>query len=100
MLVEIVTPRWPVKVPLLHPYTIYQQLAVALYVLGSAARGGLERARVTMNLSRGSVETYLWRSIEVLSKLLPAYVRWPSAEERSAAREARSLSGACSLNAV
>ena len=42
MLVEIVTPRWPVKVPLLHPYPIYQQLAVALYVLGSAGGGGLE----------------------------------------------------------
>ena len=89
ILVEIVTPRWPVIVPISHPYPIYQQLAVGLYVLGSAGGGGLERTRVSLNISKGAVDKYLWRTIAVISRLLPTYVKWPSAEERSIERDMR-----------
>ncbi|KAF8426549.1 hypothetical protein EV426DRAFT_437414 [Tirmania nivea] len=46
-LVDIVTPMWPViAMTKKRPRPIYQQLAVALYTLGSVGGGGLERLRI------------------------------------------------------
>jgi len=62
---------------------IYQQLAVGLYVLGSTGGGGVQRSRIALNIGQGTIVSYVWRVIQVICKLLPMYIRWPSFEERS-----------------
>ncbi|KAF8423063.1 hypothetical protein EV426DRAFT_705564 [Tirmania nivea] len=94
ILVDLITPMWPTepgaKTP---PYPIYQQVAVALYVLGSVGSGGQERSRIALNISKGAVGIYLWRTLTVLSNLLPKYVKWPSVEECARSAEQRSRAG-------
>ncbi|KAF8421652.1 hypothetical protein EV426DRAFT_507333, partial [Tirmania nivea] len=94
MLVDLITPMWPAepgaKTP---PRPIYQQVAVALYVIGSVGGGGKERSRIALNISKGAVGIYMWRTLAVLSNLLPEYVRWPSVEERARCAEQRSMAG-------
>ncbi|KAF8416560.1 hypothetical protein EV426DRAFT_417210 [Tirmania nivea] len=76
LLVDVVTPIWPRKTGRKRTRPIYHQLAVGLYMLGSAGPG-LEGARIGFNRGKGSVVKYLWRSIAVLSKIIQRYIRWP-----------------------
>ncbi|KAF8421681.1 hypothetical protein EV426DRAFT_195837 [Tirmania nivea] len=93
-LVETITPMWPAEhTAKKKPRPIYQQLAVALYVLRSAGGGGLERSRIALNISKGAISTYLWHSLWVLSKLLPTYVKWPSLQERTKSAQDRNIGG-------
>lgn len=64
------------------PRQIYQQVAVALYVLGG---GGVtaEKSRMLLNIGNGTVWGYTWRVIELLARLTPQHVRWPTAEQRA-----------------
>ena len=55
------------------PRPVYQQVAVTLYMLGKAGSGA-ECSGVNLNIARGSITLYLWRTIKVLIKLLPDYV--------------------------
>ncbi|RPB25736.1 hypothetical protein L211DRAFT_835812 [Terfezia boudieri ATCC MYA-4762] len=49
-LVDIITPMWPTNtIGKKKARPIYQQLAVALYTLGSVGGGGLERSRIALN---------------------------------------------------
>ena len=85
---------WPAKPTQKNkPRSIYQQLAVALYVLGSSGGGGLEQSRIALNISKGAIGIYLWHSLWVLSKLLPRYVKWPSFQERASSAEERNAGG-------
>lgn len=63
------------------PRPIYQQIAVAIYVLGGGA-GGAERERRMLNIGRGTVNSYLWRTIDCLNDLMKCYVQWPSSKQR------------------
>lgn len=58
----------------------YQQIAVALYVLGTGA--GRENSGINLNIGKGTVSVYMWRVIKLLIKLLPDYIRWPTAQQR------------------
>ena len=60
---------------------VFQQIAVALYVLGSAG-GTLERIRMKLNIGKGTIQAYLWRTVSLLAALTREYVRWPAAELR------------------
>ncbi|KAF8459268.1 hypothetical protein BDZ91DRAFT_665626, partial [Kalaharituber pfeilii] len=60
---------------------VYQQVAVALYMLGGYG-GGVERERIALNIGKGTAVAYLWRTIAVLIKILPEYLRWPIPEQR------------------
>ena len=35
-----------------------------------------------INLQSGTVSLYIWRTIKILVKLLPVYIRWPTAQQR------------------
>ena len=61
---------------------VYQQVAVTLYMLGAAGGGCHERSGVNLNIGKGTVSLYTWRTIKILVKLLPVYVRWPTARQR------------------
>lgn len=63
------------------PRPPYQQIATALYIL-VGAKEGRERSGVHLNLGKGTIDLYLWRTIHLLVKLLPEYVRWPSKQQR------------------
>ena len=52
---------------------IYQQIAVAIYVLGGGG-GTAARTRVTLNIGHGTVWLYSWRTIEHLARLVGGYV--------------------------
>jgi hypothetical protein len=60
---------------------VFQQVAVALYVLGSAG-ASLERTRMKLNIGKGTIQAYLWRTVDLLASLSREYVRWPAAELR------------------
>jgi DDE superfamily endonuclease len=60
---------------------VFQQVAVALYVLGSAG-GSLERTRMTLNIGKGTIQSYLWRTVNLLATMSCEYVLWPTAELR------------------
>jgi DDE superfamily endonuclease len=60
---------------------VFQQVAVALYVLGSAG-ATLERVRMKLNIGKGTIQAYLWRTVNLLATLSHEYVRWPTAELR------------------
>jgi hypothetical protein len=59
----------------------FQQIAVALYVLGSAG-GTFERIRMKLNIGKGTIQTYLIRTMNLLASLSHEYVCWPAAELR------------------
>ena len=63
------------------PRPAYQQIAVALYTLGGAGTGR-ERSGVNLNIGHGTVGLYTWRSIQLLVKLSPDYIRWPTSQQR------------------
>ncbi|RPB21775.1 hypothetical protein L211DRAFT_417526 [Terfezia boudieri ATCC MYA-4762] len=58
------------------PRPIYQQAAMALYMLGGGG-GTRERTRIALNIGFGTVWNYTWRTIKLLYGLLPEYIRWP-----------------------
>ena len=58
-----------------NPRPIYQQIAVALYVLGGGTTG--EKTRIVLNIGYGTVWLYTWRTTELLYKLVPDYIQWP-----------------------
>ena len=62
------------------PRPSYQQIAVALHVLGTGA--GREHSGVNLNIGKGTVSLYLWRTVKLLVKLLPEYIRWPTVQQR------------------
>ena len=68
---------------------IYQQLAVALYMLGAQGGGN----KVTLNIGRGTISLYLWRAITVLTNLVSHYIRWPSIQQRAQFANKRMESG-------
>jgi DDE superfamily endonuclease len=67
---------------------VFQQVAVALYVLGSAG-ATLERIRMKLNIGKGTIQAYLWRTVNLLASLSNEYVRWPSDELRRQQRAQR-----------
>lgn len=74
---------------------VSHQIATGLYVLGGQG-GGRERIRGTLNIGYGTVNTYLWRLLKVLTSLTSRYIRWPSLiarRESQALRLARADSG-------
>ena len=75
---------------------VFQQVAVALYVLGSAGNS-LERARMTLNIGKGTIQSYLWRTLSLLASMSREYVRWPNAELRrqQRAQKADDIFGNC-----
>jgi len=58
------------------PRAIYQQIAVALYILGGGG-GATERSPITVNIDHDTVWTYTWRTIDLLASLMRRYIRWP-----------------------
>jgi len=58
---------------------IYQQIAAALYVLGGSGGTG-ERTRLALNIGKGAVLAYTWRTINLLARLA-TYIRWPHSVE-------------------
>ena len=54
----------------------YKQAAGALYKLGSRT-GSLERDRIALNIGKGTVQQYLWQTIDLLARLAPQYIQWP-----------------------
>ena len=64
----------------------YQQIAIALYFLGSGDVV-VERIRAIANVSYGSVYNYVARMVHVLSSMIPEYVVWPSPASRRQMRE-------------
>ena len=58
------------------PRPIYQQIAVALYMLGGGGGTG-ERSRANLNIGHGTLWVYTWRTAKLLYKLVPEYIRWP-----------------------
>ena len=67
------------------PRPIHEQVAVALYMLGRAG-GGQACTGVNLNISKGTVSLYLWRTIKLLIQIMPEYIRWPSLQERHTMR--------------
>jgi len=63
------------------PMPIYKQVAVALYKLGSGT-GSLEHDRIALNIGKGTVQQYLWRTIDLLARLAPQYIQWPPRGQR------------------
>jgi len=59
---------------------IYQQIAVVLYVLGGGGSTG-ERTRLALNIGKGAVLAYTWRTVNLLATLVPTYIRWPHSVE-------------------
>jgi len=57
------------------------QVAVALYILGSA-NTSFERVCMKLNIGKGTSQVYLWRTIDLLFTLLPEFIQWPSTELR------------------
>ena len=57
----------------------HEQIAVALYTLGSTT-GGLERIHMKLNVGKGTVYTYVWRTITLLATLSDEFIQWPSPE--------------------
>ena len=52
-----------------HPSrSAYQQIAIALYMLGGGAGIG-ERSRSQMNIRYGTLWAYMWRTVQLLSQL-------------------------------
>ena len=49
-----------------------KQVAVALYKL-CCGTGSLERDRIALNIGKGTVQQYLWRTINLLARLAPQY---------------------------
>jgi len=60
--------------------SIYQQIAVALYVLGGEGGTG-ERTRIVLNISYASVRAYTQLTINLLAKLLPEQMQWPRIDQ-------------------
>ena len=59
----------------------YQQIAVALYMLG-AEGATTATSQVQLGIGHGTIWIYTWRTIELLSRLLPSHAMWPSPVER------------------
>lgn len=59
----------------------HEQIAVALYTLGSPA-SNLERIRMKLNIGKGTVHTYVWRTINLLASLKSEFIQWPSSQAR------------------
>ena len=93
-IVELLTPHWKqtertYRGGRTNVRDISMQVAVGLYCLG-AEGGGVERHRISLNISYGSTRVYLWRLIEVLCILAPDVIRWPTPalrRENAIARE-------------
>lgn len=51
-------------------------------MLGGAG-GGRDRSGVNLNIAKWTVSLYMWRTINLLVKLLPEYVCWPAPLQRS-----------------
>jgi len=64
------------------PRPIYQQIAVTIYVLGVAG-GRAECNGVNLNIGKGMIDLYVWCMIKLLVRLLPDYIRWPTAQQRT-----------------
>ena len=65
------------------------KVVVGLYCLG-AEGGGVERHRISLNISYGSTQVYLWRLIDVLCMLAPDVIHWlnqATLRENAIARE-------------
>jgi DDE superfamily endonuclease len=75
---------------------VFQQVAAALYVLGSAGTS-LERTRMTLNIGKGTIQSYLWRTVNLLAVLSREYIRWPAADLRrqQRAQQANDVFGNC-----
>ena len=80
-----------------NPRPIYQQIAVALYMLGGGGTG--ERARIALNIGHGTIWQYTWRTTELLYRLAPQYIHWPQQRTRVNNAEAdsdeRGIFGQC-----
>ncbi|RPB25310.1 hypothetical protein L211DRAFT_771240, partial [Terfezia boudieri ATCC MYA-4762] len=76
-------------------YSISYQVAVGLYVLGGQGGGG-QRSRITLDIGYGTVQSYLWRLLRVLSSIQGRYIQWPSANARRESRVARLEEGGIS----
>ena len=57
------------------PKPAYQQIAIALYMVGGGAGTG-EKSRAHMNVGYGTLWVYTWRTIQLLFRLVPEYIRW------------------------
>ena len=64
------------------PKPIYQQIAVALFVLGGGQT--IAKSRITLNIGHGTVWKYAWRVIKLLStsSLIDQHIRWPAKDMR------------------
>ena len=60
---------------------VYQQVAIALYILGSAG-ASFEKIRMKFNIGKGTTQVYLWRTVNLLAVLAPEYVQWPTVDVR------------------
>lgn len=61
--------------------SIKKQVAVALYILGGQEET-LEKTRGTFGIGKGSAYNYLWRTINVICRLVTLFIRWPTREEQ------------------
>jgi hypothetical protein len=63
----------------------FQKIAVTfyVYVLGSAGRVHLNLGiRMKLNIGKGTIQTYLFRTVNLLASLSHEYMCWPAAELR------------------
>ena len=102
-IVELLTPHWKKTERLyrggrINIRDINMQVAVGLYCLG-AEGGGVERHRISLNISYGSTRVYLWRLIDVLCMLAPEVICWPNQTTRRENAIARKNSGFNSIAA-
>ena len=51
------------------PWPVYQQVAVALYILGAGPGSTAERARIKLNIGYGTVFLYVSRTVNLLASM-------------------------------
>ena len=71
------------------PRPVYQQVAVALYILGAGPGSTAERARIKLNIGYGTVLLYVSRTVNLLASMASEYIQWPSEEVRRQQRIVR-----------
>ena len=64
------------------PRPVYQQVAVALYILGAGPGNTAERIRIKLNIGYGTVSLYVSRTVNLLASMACQYIQWPSKEVR------------------
>ena len=63
-----------------HQVRYYQQVATALYILGSSG-GSADRARILLDIGHGTIWEYTWRFIKLLVHLARRFISWPSPQQ-------------------